>query len=114
MRRHVLGLIDTRESPRKRYGRRLNGLATLASARLSCPWRLGPVSVVSNPSIAERADKVVRIIVDTYVLPNKTVQELRALVESGALEPLRDFSEACREELSLLSSQALQFEYRRA
>jgi hypothetical protein len=53
MRRHVLGLINTRESPRKRYGRRLNGLATLASARLSCPWRLGPVSVVSNPSIAE-------------------------------------------------------------
>ena len=70
MRRHVLGLIHTRESPRKRYGRRLNGLATLASARLSCPWRLGPVSVVSNPSIAERADKVVRIIVDTYVLAN--------------------------------------------
>jgi hypothetical protein len=31
---------------------------------------LGPVSVVSNPSIAERADKVVRIIVDTYVLAN--------------------------------------------
>jgi hypothetical protein len=92
VRRHVLGRIDTRESSRKRYGRRLNGLATLASARLSCPWRLGPVSVVSNLSIAERADKVVRIIVDTYVLPNKTVQELRALVESGALDPLRDYS----------------------
>jgi len=114
VRQHVLGLIVTREPPRKRYGRRLNGLATLASARLSCPWCLGPVSVVSNPSIAERADKVVRIIVDTYVLANKTFQELRALVESGALDPLRDFSEACREELSLPASQALQFEYRRA
>jgi hypothetical protein len=34
------------------------------------------------------------------------------MMESGALDPLRDFSEACHEELSRLSSQA--FEYRRA
>ena len=38
----------------------------------------------------------------------------RRMMESGALDPLRDFSEACHEELSRLSSQALQFEYRRA
>jgi hypothetical protein len=36
------------------------------------------------------------------------------MMESGALDLLRDFSEACHEELSILSSQALQFEYRRA
>jgi hypothetical protein len=36
------------------------------------------------------------------------------MMESGALDPLRDFSEACHEELSCLSSEALQFEYRRA
>jgi hypothetical protein len=70
--------------------------------------------VVSNPGIAERADKVVRIIVDTYFLPNKTLPELRAMMESGALDFLRDFSEACHEELSLLSSRAIQVEYRRA
>jgi hypothetical protein len=51
--------------------------------------------VVSNPGIAERADKVVRIIVDTYVLPNKSFQEVLAMMQSGALDPLRDFSEAC-------------------
>jgi hypothetical protein len=33
--------------------------------------------VVSDPRIAERADKFVRMIVDTYVLPNKTLPELR-------------------------------------
>ena len=71
-------------------------------------------TIVSDPGIAERADKVVRMIVDTYVLPNKTLPELRAMLQSGALDPLRDFSEACHEELSRLSSQALQFEYRRA
>jgi hypothetical protein len=34
------------------------------------------------------------------------------MMESGALDPLREFSEGCHEELSRLSSQA--FEYRRA
>ena len=75
---------------------------------------INKMRVVSNPGIAERADKVVRMIVDTYVLPNKSFQEVRAMMESGALDPLRDFSEACHEELSLLSSRALQVEYRRA
>jgi hypothetical protein len=54
------------------------------------------------------------MILDTYVLPNKSFQEVHAMMESGALDPLRDFSEACHEELSLLSSRALQLEYRRA
>jgi hypothetical protein len=75
---------------------------------------INKMRVISSPGIAERADKVVRIIVDTYVLPNKTFQELRALLDSGALDPLRDFSGACHEELSLLSFQALQFGHRRA
>jgi hypothetical protein len=59
--------------------------------------------VVSDPRIAERADKFVRMILDTYVLPNKTLPELRSMIESGALDPLRDFSEMCREELSALT-----------
>ena len=60
---------------------------------------INKMRVVSNPGIAERADKFVRIIVDTYALPNKSFQEVRAMMESGALDPLRDFSEACHEEL---------------
>jgi hypothetical protein len=59
--------------------------------------------VVSDPRIAERADKFVRMILDTYVLPNKTLPELRSMMESAALDPLRDFAEMCREELSALT-----------
>ncbi len=59
--------------------------------------------IVSDRGIAERADKVVRMIVDTYALPNKTLPELRAMVESGSLDQLREFSEACREELRELT-----------
>ena len=64
---------------------------------------INKMRIVSNPGIAERADKVVRMIVDTYVLPNKTLPELRAMVESGSLDHLRQFSEACREELRELT-----------
>ncbi|MBV9643578.1 MAG: hypothetical protein JO334_08395 [Verrucomicrobia bacterium] len=61
------------------------------------------IRVVSNPGVAERADKLVRMIVDTYFLPNKTLPELRTMMKSGALDFLRDFSEACREELDALT-----------
>ena len=63
--------------------------------------------VVSRPAVAERADELVRMIVDTYFLPNKTLPELRAMTASGALDPLGDFSEACREELDALTSGVL-------
>jgi hypothetical protein len=43
------------------------------------------------------------MVLDTYVLPNKTLLELRSMMESGALDPLRDFSELCRDELSALT-----------
>ena len=59
--------------------------------------------VVSTPEVTERADKLVRMIVETYFLPNKTLPELRAMMKSGALDFLRDFSEACREELAAVT-----------
>ena len=55
--------------------------------------------VLSSPKTVENAERVARMIVDTYLAPNKTFPELRDLVNRGALDPLRDFSEACREEL---------------
>jgi hypothetical protein len=61
---------------------------------------INEMRVVSDLHIPESADKCVRMIVDTYVLPNKTLPELRGMMESDALDPLRDFAEMCREELS--------------
>jgi hypothetical protein len=43
------------------------------------------------------------MIIDTYALPNKTIPERRTMMESGALDPLRDFGEICREELRALT-----------
>jgi len=54
--------------------------------------------VLASTTIVEHADKVTRMIVNNYLVPNKTFPELRDMVNSGAIDPLRDFSEASREE----------------
>jgi hypothetical protein len=58
--------------------------------------------ILASTRIVENADKVARMIVNNYLVPNKTFPELRDMVNSGAMDPLRDFSEACREEFHTL------------
>jgi hypothetical protein len=56
--------------------------------------------VRSSLPIIEHADRVVRTIIDTYLGPKLTLREVsKALTTSAFVDPLRDFSEACREEL---------------
>ena len=55
--------------------------------------------ILSATTTVQNADKVARLIVNTYLAPNRTFPELRDMVNSGALDPLRDFSEASRAEL---------------
>jgi ABC-type transporter Mla subunit MlaD len=55
----------------------------------------------SSPQIVDLADRVTRVITETYERLNKTLRDVREIVKSGALDPLRDFSNACREELRL-------------
>jgi hypothetical protein len=66
---------------------------------------LSRMRVSSSPEIVEKAEMVVRMVVDTYFSPNKTFIELRELMHGNpVMDPLRDFSEACREELRTLGS----------
>jgi uncharacterized protein YfkK (UPF0435 family) len=58
--------------------------------------------ILSSSTTVQIADKVARMIVNTYLAPNKTFPELRDMVNSGAIDPLRDFSEASREEFQRL------------
>jgi len=58
--------------------------------------------ILSAPPTLQNADKVSRMIVNNYLSPNKSFPELRDMVNSGAMDPLRDFSEACREEFQRL------------
>lgn len=56
--------------------------------------------VLAAPHTVASADKVMLTIIDAYFAPNHSVRELRDLIKSGAgIDPLKDFSEAAREEV---------------
>ena len=54
--------------------------------------------VVSSQTVIESAIKVVKVITDTYNQPNKTPEEIEAMINDGSVDILLSFSEACREE----------------
>jgi hypothetical protein len=60
---------------------------------------ISQMRVLSNSTVIECAEAVAQTIVDTYFAPNRTFPELRELMHSHTLDPLRAFSERCREEL---------------
>ena len=55
--------------------------------------------VLSSPRIVENADRVVRVIIETYLAPNKTFSDVMEILDNEAMDPLLEFSHACREEL---------------
>jgi hypothetical protein len=57
------------------------------------------IRLISSPEVVEAADIVCRIIVDAYSVPNMTMKEMRENWIDRHVDPLRDFSEACRKEL---------------
>jgi hypothetical protein len=59
--------------------------------------------VISSSPVIDKAEAVVLLILDTYSIPNKTFSDLRDLMSSHAVNPLRAFSEECRAELQALN-----------
>ena len=57
--------------------------------------------VLSSPRTVAIADKVMLAIIDTYFTPKRSVRELRDLIKAAGagIDPLKDFSEAAREEV---------------
>jgi hypothetical protein len=61
--------------------------------------------VLTMPESVAAADRLLRATVDTYFEPNRTIVELHEVLKTGAgVDPLREFSEAARKELSALSA----------
>lgn len=55
--------------------------------------------VVSSTRVVDHADKVVRVIIETYLMPAKTFRDVTEILDNEAMNPLRDFSNSCRDEL---------------
>ena len=55
------------------------------------------MKILSSDAVIEAAEKAGRVILETYLSPNRTFVDLPDLINE--MDPLRDFSEACRCEL---------------
>jgi hypothetical protein len=61
--------------------------------------------VLNMPRSVVCAEKVMGFIIDAYFAPNRTIADLRELVKTGAgVDPLKDFSNAAREEQHAFAS----------
>lgn len=59
--------------------------------------------VRSSPPVIDSADRVMQAIIETYLRPNITLRDVAAALKNKQeMDPLREFSEACREELRML------------
>jgi hypothetical protein len=57
---------------------------------------------LSSARVIDSADQLVKKIINAYLEPNKPVPELQKMADSGLIDPLRNFSEACRAESKTL------------
>jgi hypothetical protein len=55
------------------------------------------MKILSSDAVIEAAEKAGRLILETYLSPNREFVDLPELIRE--MDPLRDFSEACRYEL---------------
>ena len=55
--------------------------------------------ILSSPEVVKHADQVVRVIIEAYLAPNRTFRDVTELLDNESMNPLRDFSNACRDEL---------------
>jgi hypothetical protein len=60
--------------------------------------KLSSMRALSSKTVVQRADDVVRKILDTYLEPDKSFVELREMVINGTIDLLRGFSDACHDE----------------
>jgi len=67
--------------------------------------KIGRMRILSSPRVVQSAERIGRKIVDTYLEPDKTFNQLHDMVSDGSLDLLNDFSEACRKEFETLRVQ---------
>jgi hypothetical protein len=60
---------------------------------------LGRIRLVAADPVLAAAEACCRQLVDLYARPSMTVEQIRLAFERDRLDPIRDFSVACRKEL---------------
>ena len=61
---------------------------------------LSRIRLIASDEVLKEAERCVRQIVGLYQRPNMTADQFREALEANSLDPLKEFSAACREELA--------------
>jgi hypothetical protein len=59
----------------------------------------GRIRLVASDPVLAAAEACLREIIDLFAKPNMTVEEIRLAFERDRLDPIREFSVACRKEV---------------
>ena len=87
------------EEAAKLYADALQNRSDDISGMIGIYALINRIRLMSSPRVVESADTVARIIVDAYLAPNTNLEGMRTNWIDKHIDPLRDFSEACRQEL---------------
>ena len=63
---------------------------------------IGRMKILSSDEVIDAAEKAALLIIETYVAPTRTFVDIPQFIKE--MDPLREFSEACRHELQLTHS----------
>jgi hypothetical protein len=63
----------------------------------------GRIRLVATDPVLYAAEACIRQIIDLFAKPNMTVEQIRLAFERDRLDPLRDFSVACRKEFHAIA-----------
>jgi hypothetical protein len=67
---------------------------------------LSRIRLIAGADVLSKAENCCRRIVEAYRQPNLTSDQVRAAFEAHDLDPLKEFSAACRTELQAMSANA--------
>ena len=59
----------------------------------------GRIRLIATDRVLAAAEACIRQIIDLYARPNMTIEQIRLAIERDRLDPIKDFSVACRKEL---------------
>jgi hypothetical protein len=63
---------------------------------------LSRIRLSSSMPVLEKAEEIIKIIVSTYQQPNMTAEQIESQAVDNEEDPLRQFSDICRNELDSL------------
>jgi hypothetical protein len=64
---------------------------------------IGQMRLFSSPDVVAAAEQVARVVVESYIAPNRSLKELHdAVMDGEKLDVLAQFADACRKELGSL------------